>query len=66
MGFYSVQARQSPSKFFDKVFDAGSHDQRTLLKKTLTKLLMENFDWTFRVLQPIVTSTSIHNRIGNN
>jgi hypothetical protein len=37
-----------------------------LLKKTLTKLLMENFDWTFRVLQPIVTSTSIHNRIGNN
>ena len=34
--------RQSPLKFFDKVFDAGLHDQRTLLKKTLTKFFMEN------------------------
>ena len=32
------------SKFFDKVFDAGLHGQRTLSKKTLTKFLMENFD----------------------
>ena len=36
--------RQSPSKFFDKVLDAGSHDQRTLSNKTLTKFLIENFD----------------------
>jgi hypothetical protein len=36
--------RQSPSKFSDKVFDAGLHDQRTLSKKTLTNIFMENFD----------------------
>ena len=30
---------QRPSNFFDKVFNAGIHDQRTL-----TKFLMENFD----------------------
>ena len=36
--------RQSPSKFFDKVLDAGSHDQRTLSNKTLTQFLIENFD----------------------
>ena len=29
--------RRSPLKFFDKVFDAGLHDQRTLSKKTVTK-----------------------------
>jgi hypothetical protein len=33
-----------PSKFFDKVFDAGLHDHRTLSMKTLAKFLMENFD----------------------
>jgi hypothetical protein len=33
-----------PSKFFDKVFDVGLQDQRTLSKKTLTKFLMENFE----------------------
>jgi hypothetical protein len=36
--------RQSSSKFFDKVLDVGSHDQRTSTKKTLTKFLIENFD----------------------
>jgi hypothetical protein len=41
MDFYSIK---SPSNFFEKVFDAGLHDQKTLSKKTLTKLLMENFD----------------------
>ena len=41
MGIYGVK---SPSKFFDKVFNASLHDQKALSKKTLTKLLMENFD----------------------
>jgi hypothetical protein len=44
MGFYSLKVGQSPSKFFDKVFDAVLHAQRTLSKKTLTKFLMEDFD----------------------
>jgi hypothetical protein len=44
MGFYSLKVGQSPSKFFDKVFDAGLHDQSILSKKTLTKLLVENFN----------------------
>ena len=33
--FTQREVCQSPSKFFHKVFDAGLHDQRTLLKKTL-------------------------------
>jgi len=51
MGFLFRQIRQSQSTFFDKVFDAGLHDQKTLWKETLTKFLMENFD---RVNGPIV------------
>ena len=30
--------------FFYNLFDAGLHDQRTLLKTTLSNVLMENFD----------------------
>jgi hypothetical protein len=41
MDFYSIK---SPTNFFEKVFDAGLHDQKTLSKKTLTKFLIENFD----------------------
>jgi hypothetical protein len=44
MGFYSLKVGQSPSKFFDKVFDAVLHAQRTLSKKTLTKFLMEDYE----------------------
>ena len=38
-----------PSKSI-KVFNAGLHDQRTLLKKTVTKFLIENFDHVNRPL----------------
>jgi hypothetical protein len=51
MGFLFRQICQCQSAFFDKVFDAGLHDQKTLRKKTLTKFLMQQFD---RVNGPIV------------
>ena len=46
---------QSPSKFFHKVFDAGLHDQRTLLKKTLTYFFMENFERVNKHVEDIST-----------
>ena len=50
MGFYSFKVHQSLSKFIDKVFEAGLHDQRTLSKKTLTNFSMENLDHVNRPL----------------
>jgi hypothetical protein len=44
MGFIFCQIRQSQSKLFEKVFEAGLQDQNTLLNKTLTRFLIENFD----------------------
>ena len=43
-GFLFRQICHSQSTFFDKVFDAGLHDQKTLWKKSLIKFLIENFD----------------------
>ena len=53
MGFIFCQIRQSQSKLFEKVFEAGIQDQPALLNKTLTKFLIENFD---RVNGPMVKS----------
>ena len=44
LGFIFCQIRQSQSKLFEKVFEAGLQDQNTLLNKTLTRFLIENFD----------------------
>ena len=60
MGCYSLKVGQSPSKFFDKVFDAGLHAQRTLSKKTLTKFLMEDFDRVNGPLYLVMIPIAIH------